>query len=175
MNAGLAYAHWPNSVLAPLLRQMSQVPANAPRCIAMKPTSAVFLLLAALLSLASTAQDKCTAQGQAEQRRIEQEFSAQRPAKGDKAAEQVWSKNLQASLAAAAKQAEECTRANTPKPSPAATAKVDECLAGVRRRGDELQQRYKGRTLTPQEQTALRGEEQRLHDEYMSCTRPKSP
>ena len=140
----------------------------------MKHKGAISLLLATLLPLISAAQDKCTAQGQAEQLRIEREFAAQRPARGDKAAEQIWSKNLHAALAAAAKQVEDCTRANTPKASPAATAKVDECLAGVRRRGDELQQRYKGRTLTFQEQTALRGEEQRLQDEYMSCTRTKS-
>lgn len=137
----------------------------------MKPHNAISLLLAILLPLASAAQDKCTAQGQAEQLRIEREFVAQRPEKGDKTAEQIWSKNLNAALAAAAKQVEDCTRASKPKPSPAATAKVDECLAGVRRRGDDLQQRYKGRTLTFQEQTTLRGEEQRLQDEYMSCTR----
>jgi hypothetical protein len=137
----------------------------------MKPQNAIFLLLAVLLPLVSAAQDKCTAQGQAEQLRIEREFMAQPPAKGDKAAEQIWAKNLHAALAAAAKQVEDCKRVNTPKPSPAATTKVDECLAGVRRRGDELQQRYKGRTLTFQEQTVLRAEEQRLQDEYMSCTR----
>jgi hypothetical protein len=137
----------------------------------MKPQYPISILLAVLLPLVSAAQDKCTTQGQAEQLRIEREFMAQRPAKGDKTAEQAWSKNLHAALAAAAKQVEDCTRANTPKPSPAARAKVDECLAGVRRRGDELQQRYKGRTLTFQEQTTLRGEEQRLQDEYMSCTR----
>lgn len=137
----------------------------------MKPQNAILSLLAILIPLVSAAQDKCTAQGQAEQRRIEREFMAQLPARGDTAAEQIWSKNLHAALAAAAKQVEDCTRANTPKPSPAATAKVDECLAAVRRRGDELQQRYKGRTLTFQEQTALRDAEQRLSDEYQSCTR----
>ncbi len=137
----------------------------------MKPQNAVFLILAILLPPVIAAQDKCTSQGQAEQRRIEREFIAQRPAKGDTAAEQVWSKNLYAALAAAAKLAEDCTRASKPKPSPAATAKVNECLAAVDRRGDELQQRYKGRTLTFQEQTVLRSEEQRLQDEYTSCTR----
>lgn len=140
----------------------------------MKPKNALFLLLAGLLPMFSAAQDKCTVQGQAEQLRIEREFAAQLPAKGDKTAEQIWSKNLHAALAAAAKQVEDCTRANAAKPSSAATAKVDECIAGVRRRGDELQQRFKGRTLTFQEQTAVRGEEQRLQDEYMSCTRTKS-
>ena len=137
----------------------------------MKSQTAILPLLAILLPLVSAAQDKCTAQGQAEQLRIEREFMAQRPAKGDTAAEQIWSKNLHAALAAAAKQVEDCTRANTPKPSPAATAKIEECLAAVRRRGDELQLQYKGRTLTFQEQTVLRDAEQRLSDEYTSCTR----
>lgn len=140
----------------------------------MKPRYTIPLLLALLIPLASAAQDKCAAQAQAEQLRIEREFTAQRPAKGDATAQQIWSKNLHAALSAAAKQAEDCTRANAPKPSSAATAKVDECLAAVRRRGDELQQRYKGRTLTVQEQAALRDEQQRLSDEYTSCTR-KSP
>jgi hypothetical protein len=137
----------------------------------MKPQNATLLVLALLLPLVSASQDKCTAQADAVQRRIERDFSAQRPAKGDTAAEVKWSNDLHAALAATAKRFEDCTRASTPKPSPAATAKIDECLAGVRRRGDELQRRYSGRTLTFQEQTVRRGEEQRLQDEYMSCTR----
>ncbi len=137
----------------------------------MKPQNAMLLLLALLLPVASAAQDKCTAQADAEQRRIERDFAAQRLAKGNTVAEVKWSNDLHAALAVTAKRFEDCTRANTPKPSPAAIAKVDECLAGVRRRGDELQRRDSGRTLTFQEQTVRRGEEQRLQEEYMSCTR----
>ncbi len=137
----------------------------------MTPHYAILLLLALLLPVTSAAQDKCTAQADAEQRRIERDFTIQRPAKGDTAAAVKWSNDLYAAMAAIAKRFEDCTRANTPKPSPAAIAKIDECLAGVRRRGDELQRRYSDRTLTFQEQTVRRGEEQRLQDEYMSCTR----
>lgn len=137
----------------------------------MKPKHAILLVVALLLPLSSIAQDKCTTQGKAEQLRIEREFSAQRPARGDKDAELTWSKNLNAALAAAARRAEDCTRASRPAVQPAAAAKVEDCLAGVRRRGDELQQRYRGRTPTLQEQTTQRGEEQRLQDEYMACTR----
>jgi len=137
----------------------------------MTPNNAIPLVLALLLPVVSVAQDKCTAQADAEQRRIERDFMAQRPAKGDTAAEVKWSNDLHAALAATAKRFEDCTRASTPKPSPAAGAKIDECVAGVRRRGDELQRRYSGRTLTFQEQTVRRGEEQRLQDEYMSCTK----
>ncbi len=136
----------------------------------MKLKHTVFPLALLLLAQAGTAQDKCTAQGQAEQLRIEREFSGQRPVRGDKEAELTWSKNLHAALAAAAKRAEDCTRANKPPASPAAAAKIDECLAGVRRRTDELERRYRGRTLTFQEQTTQRGEHERLQDEYMACT-----
>jgi hypothetical protein len=137
----------------------------------MKTQYAIPLVLALLLPLVSAAQDKCNAQAQADQLRIEREFSARRPAKGDRVAEANWSNDLHAALAATAKRFEECARASTPTPTPAATARIDECLAGVRRRGDELQRRYGGRSLTLQEQTTRRAEEQRLQDEHMSCTR----
>ena len=137
----------------------------------MNPKHALFVLVPLLFPLASTAQDKCTDMGRAEQVRIEKEFSAQRPARGDKDAEQAWSKHLHAALAAAAKRVEDCTRANKPAVPAAVAARIEECLAGVRRRGDELERRYRGRTLTLQEQTIRRGEEERLQDEYMSCTK----
>lgn len=154
-----------------LQRLARQIPRPALGSNVMPPKNATLLVLALLLPMVSTAQDQCTAQADAEQRRIERDFRAQRPAKGDMAAEVKWSNDLHAALAATAKRFEDCTRLSTPKPSPAATAKIDECLAGVRRRGDDLQRRYGGRTLTFQEQTVRRGEEQRLQDEYMSCTR----
>jgi hypothetical protein len=139
----------------------------------MKPKHAITFVVALLLSLTSTAQDKCTAQGQAEQFRIEREFSGKRPAKGDKAAELTWATNLQTALAAAAKRAEDCTRTGRPTVTPSATAKIDECLAGVRRRSDELNRRDQGRKLSLQEQTLRRSEDERLQDDYISCT--KSP
>jgi hypothetical protein len=132
---------------------------------------AIPLIAALLLPLVSVGQDKCTEQGKAEQQSIEREFTAKRPAKGDKDAELTWSKNLYAALAASAKRAEDCTRANRPAATPAATAKLEECLADVRRRTDELQQRYRGRTPTLQEQKKQRDEEARLQDEYQACSK----
>lgn len=128
-------------------------------------------ILVVLFPIAALAQDKCTEQGQAEQMRIQKDFTAQRPAKGDKEAELTWSKNLHAALAASAKRAEDCTRANKPPTAPAAAAKIDACLAGVRQKTDALHQRDRGRALTMQEQTARRAEEQGLQDEYMACTK----
>ncbi len=126
--------------------------------------------LLALLPLAAIAQDKCTAQGQAEQDRIVREFSSQLPAKGDKDAELTWSRNLHAALAAAAKRAEDCTRSSRAAIPPAAAAKEQECIAGSNRRADEFEKRYRGRTLTAQEQSTKRAEEQRLIEERMSCS-----
>lgn len=128
-------------------------------------------LLAALPPLCAAAQDGCTAQGVAEQDRITREFSSQRPARGDKDAELAWSRNLYAALAAAAKRAEDCTRASRVSTPPSAAAMRDECIAESNRRADELEHRYRGRTLTAQEQATRRAEEQRLLDERMDCGR----
>ncbi len=125
--------------------------------------------LAALLPLAAAAQDKCTAQGAAEQDRIVREFSSRPPAKGDKDAELTWSRNLHAALAAAAKRAEDCTRSNRAAVPPAVAAKEQECIAGVSRRTDELNKRYRGRTLSTQEQVTRRSEEDHLLEERMAC------
>jgi len=126
-------------------------------------------LLAALLPLVASAQDECTAQGEAEQKRIVQEFSRQVPAKGDKDAELAWSKKLNAALEAAAKRAEDCTRSNRRAIPPATAAKEQECIAGVNRRTDDLDKRYRGRTLSAQEQATRRSEEDRLLEDRMSC------
>ena len=64
-------------------------------------------MLATLLPLMASAQDRCTAQYEAEQARIIREFSGQRPPKGDRDAEVTWSKNLNDALAASAKRAED--------------------------------------------------------------------
>ena len=127
-------------------------------------------LLVALLPLAANAQDKCTTQGEAEQNRIVREFSSQPPAKGDRDAELTWSKNLHAALAAAAKRAEDCVRSNRAAIPPATAAKEEACIAGNNRRTDEFDKRYRGRTLTAQEQAMRRIEEQRLIEERISCT-----
>lgn len=128
------------------------------------------LLLAALLPLAATAQDKCTVQGQVEQDRVVREYSGQRPAKGDREAELTWSRNMNSALAAAAKRAEECTRSSKPATPAAAAMKQEDCIAGAVRGVTDLEKRYQGRTLTSQEQATKRSEEQRLIEQRMSCT-----
>jgi len=137
----------------------------------MKQEHIIYLVAALLFPLASAAQDKCVTQGQTEVLRIEREFAARRPVKGDQHAEQAWSKDLHAALKAVDKRVEECTRANKPKITPEKATEIEACLAEVRRRVDELQKRDSGRTLTLQEQTARRSEDQRLSDEYSACTK----
>lgn len=137
--------------------------------IAMKHHGTLSILLF-LLPLAAGAQDRCTAEGQVEQDRIVREFSGQPPARGDKDAEIAWSRRLHAALEANAKRAEDCVRANRAAIPPATAAKEAECIAGSIRRADEMVERYRGRTLTAQEQATRRAEEQRLHEERMSCT-----
>lgn len=128
----------------------------------------VFLI--AFLPLTAKAQDKCTAQGEAEQNQIMREFSGRLPAKGDRDAELTWSKNLNAALAAAAERAEDCSRSSRSAIAPTAAAKEQACLAANNRQADEIQKRYDGRSMTSQEQTTRRAEEARLVDERMSCT-----
>lgn len=127
-------------------------------------------LFVALLPLAASAAGNCDAQAEAEQDQILREFSRQPPSKYDQEAYMSWSKNMNAALAAAAQRHEDCTRANRAAISPAAAAKVDECIAGSNRHMDELNRKYHGRYLTMQEQTTRRAEEQSLIDERMSCT-----
>lgn len=125
-------------------------------------------ILTILMPLAATAQNNCTAQGEAEQDRIVLDFSSQRPPQGDKDAALVWSKNLNAALAAAAKRAEECARGNRPA---TAAAKEQECAKQASSHADELEKKYRGRTLSSQEQAARRSEEDRLLERRMSCIR----
>ena len=125
----------------------------------------------ALWPVVATAQDRCTAQGQAEQDRIIREFNGQLPPKGNRDAEQAWSRKLHDALAAAARRAEDCARASRPPLTPAAAATQEACLVASNRAADELQKKYAGRTLSMPEQTARRAEEQRLIDERMACAR----
>lgn len=124
-----------------------------------------------LLSAHANAQDRCTAQGQAEQERIQREFVSNRPAKDDKDAQVTWARNLNAALAAAARRAEDCARAARQAEAPAIAARERECAARAIAQADELDKRYRGRSLSPQEQAARRSEEDRLLQERMSCIR----
>lgn len=127
-------------------------------------------LLVALLPLTVSAQSKCDAQAEAEQNRIIREFSSQPPSKHDQDAYLAWSKNMNAALAAAAQRHEDCRRSSRTAILPATVAKEEECIAGSNRRAEEFEKRYRGRTLTAQEQTTRRAEEQGLIEERMSCT-----
>ena len=81
----------------------------------------------------------------------------------------TWSKNLNAALAASAKRAEDCTRANRKPASPTSIAKEQECIAAANHRLAELDKRYGGRSMSTQEQIARRTEEDRLVDDRMQC------
>ena len=96
-------------------------------------------------------------------------MARQRPAPGDREAEVRWSKNLRAALALAARNAEQCRRQTSPKPTQAARAAEEDCFAQVRSAAEELQNRYKGRTLSASEQAARRTKEMRLNDEMNAC------
>lgn len=130
----------------------------------------MLIFLTAIVPLGATAQDQCTTQGQAEQDRIVREFSSQRPTRGDKDAELTWSRNLNQALAAAAARAEDCTRSSKAAIPSATVAKEQACIAESHRRAEEIDKRYRGRTLTAPEQATRRAEEQRLIEERMSCT-----
>lgn len=128
-----------------------------------------FFLLVVLLPLAASAQDKCYAQAETEQNRIVREFSSQPPSKNDRDAYLAWSKNMNSALAAAARRHEDCVRSNRAAIPPTTVAKEEECIAGSNRRAEEFDKRYRGRTLTAQEQATRRAEEQHLIEERMSC------
>ena len=131
----------------------------------------VVVFLAVLLPLTANAKDKCDAQAEAEQNRITREFSSQAPSKNDQQAYIAWSKNLHAALATASQRHEDCLRSARAASRPANAAKLDECIAEANRHADELQAKYQGRSLTAEEQAALRAEQERVIEERMACTR----
>lgn len=135
---------------------------------------ATILLVLTLLSPLLSAQDKCIAQGQAEQARIQREFASNRPAQGDRDAEVAWARNLHAALAIAARRAEDCARASRQTTAPAAAAREQECAAKANQQLAELQNKYRGKSMSTQEQIARRGEEERLLDDRMACIRGAS-
>ncbi|MEN9865786.1 MAG: hypothetical protein RL748_1376 [Pseudomonadota bacterium] len=128
----------------------------------------VFTILA-LLPLLANAQDKCTETGKAEQDQIQRDFSRKLPAKGDKQAEAAWAKDLHAALEASAKRAEDCTRASKRAAGPAFMAQEQACAVKASQQADELAKKYRGKTLSAQEQAERRKEEDRLLEERMSC------
>lgn len=126
-------------------------------------------LVATLVPLAATAQDTCDARGLAEQDQIQREFSRNRPPSGDKDAELAWAKNLDSALAAAANRAEDCGRANKKAKGPMAARNEQRCAAKASQQAEELNKKYRGRTLSTDEQAAKRSEENRLLEERVAC------
>lgn len=131
---------------------------------------AVLLVATVLPSAAVLAQDRCMAQYQAEQMRIEREAAQQRPTKGDRAAEEKWAKSMHAALALAAKNAEQCQRDSKPPVAAAVLAKEQACIAALHRRMAELDQKYKGKSLSASEQMARRAEDDKLVEDRMKCS-----
>ena len=131
-------------------------------------------LLVALLPLYAATQSTCDARAEAEQAQVTREFSARPPSKNDKDAYLAWSTKMHAALAAVAQRHEDCRRANRPAVTPATAATVDACLAENNRRVADSEKRYRGRSLSAQEQAALRAEGDRLMDERMACARGAS-
>ena len=131
----------------------------------------IFFLATAWQSVEAFSQDRCMAQYQAEQLRIEREAAQQRPAKGDTAAEQKWAQNMHAAMAIAAKNAEQCVRDNKPPVSAAVLAKEQDCIASLHRRSTELAQKYKDKSLSTSEQIAYRAENNKLIEDRMKCSR----
>jgi hypothetical protein len=128
-------------------------------------------LLGLLLPLAAAAQDRCVTQYEAEQARIQREYAEQRPAAGDKAAAAAAFKKMHGQLEAAAKKADDCRRADKPKPTPGMIAERDRCLAAITKRGEDIEKRYGGKIMTKADQTARRGEEDRLAQDRNACNR----
>lgn len=128
---------------------------------------------AAALGLPSVAQPSCDARAQAEVDAVTRDFAARSPGKGTGPAQQRWSKELHEALQAVEQRHEACRKSNTPAPTAAQTQRLESCLDANRREFDAMDQRYQGRTLSLQEQTQWRTEQQKLLDARNACTRQK--
>lgn len=129
-----------------------------------------FLLAAgAAQGAESAAAQRCIAQLQAEQSRIEQEFRRTRPPETDRVAFERWSKNLHAALDAAGRAAEACERRSQPALTPERLATLEACIARVAAQSAALERRYAGRTLSREEQSQLRAEQLALHEQRIAC------
>jgi hypothetical protein len=115
------------------------------------------------------AAQRCAAQLQAEQARIEREFARDRPAASDKAANDRWAKNLQVALHAAGRTAESCERQSQPAMTQDRRAVLEACISQVDKKLQEVDRRYAGRTLSREEQGGLREEHRALQDQRIAC------
>lgn len=135
---------------------------------------AALSLVGAPFAPAAQEDRQCLARFEAERLRIEREFAAQAPKAGDQEAQGRWLKRLTERMEAAGRDAEACSKRSRPAPTPGSRAALDACLDDAARRLTEAEKPYAGRTLTAQEQRALREIQQRLIDERSACARPKS-
>lgn len=140
-----------------------------------RPMQSTVLTLSLLLAAASThgaepkAAQRCVAQLQAEQARIERDFTRDRPPQTDKVAFERWARNLHAALNAAGKAAESCERQSQPALTPERRSTLEACIFRVSAKSEELNRRYAGRNLSRDEQSKLRAEQLELHDQRIAC------
>lgn len=127
----------------------------------------------AVVCFPSWAQPACDARADAEVDAVTREFAARSPGKGTGPAQQVWARELHEALQSIAQRHEACRKATTPTPTAAQTQQLESCLDANRRQFDAMDKRYQGRTLSLQEQTQWRTEQQKLLDARNACTRQK--
>jgi hypothetical protein len=121
------------------------------------------------------AQEPCAQRFQVEQARLERELAAKQPARLPPAQQQQAMQVLHEGLARAAAEAERCQRAARAPAEAARRPALEACLTDLNRRGDALEARWKGRTLSTAEQAQRRVEEQELLDARMACQRQPKP
>jgi hypothetical protein len=112
---------------------------------------------------------RCIAQLQAEQARIERDFTRDRPSESDKVAFDRWTRNLHAALNAAGKAAESCERQSQPALTPERRSTLEACVSRVSAKSEEVNRRFAGRTLSRDEQSKLRAEQVELHEHRIAC------
>ncbi|MBA4343345.1 MAG: hypothetical protein C0423_14510 [Methylibium sp.] len=133
--------------------------------------SLVLVLLAAGTAQGAETQavQRCAAQLQSEQARIEQAFARERPPESDKVAFQRWARNLHAALNAAGRSAESCERQSQPAMATDRRSALEACISRVTAKSDEVNRRYAGRTLSREEQAQLRAAQLDLHEQRITC------
>lgn len=120
-------------------------------------------------SAEAQAAQRCAAQLQFEQARIERDFSRERPPQSDRVAFERWSKNMHAALNAAGRSAEDCERQSQPALAPDRRSTLEACIARVTAKSDEVSRRYAGRTLSREEQSQVRAAQLDLHEQRIAC------
>ncbi len=129
--------------------------------------------LALLVAGNAMAQQDCDARAKTESDAVTRDFTARSPGKGTGAAQQAWAKELHDALEAVQLRHEACRRANRPAANSPQMQRMEACLDANRRQFDALDKRFQGRTLSVQEMSQQRTEQQKLLDERNACTLQK--